>query len=60
MVLTSILAFVLIAGIPSLEFAQNDTMSVDNSTSSMMNATLAFAQDNDTGMTSEGGDLGMT
>lgn len=64
-VISSILAFSLIAGIPTV-FAQNDTMSMDNSTSSMMNATLptsvmnatvAFAQENDT---SEGGDMGMT
>ena len=29
-------------------------MSMDNYTSSLMNVTLAFAQENDTGMTSEG------
>jgi hypothetical protein len=61
-VISSILAFAVIAGIPAV-FAQNDTMSMDNSTSSLMNATLptsvmnvtlAFAQENDTGMTSEG------
>jgi hypothetical protein len=56
-VISSILAFAVIAGIPAV-FAQNDTMSMDNSTSSLMNATLptsvmnvtlAFAQENDTG-----------
>ncbi|MGZ5500967.1 MAG: hypothetical protein ACXWEW_07460 [Nitrososphaeraceae archaeon] len=39
----------------TLAFAQNDTMSMDNST--MMNATLAFAQVDDTGMT-QGGNMG--
>ena len=39
----------------TLAFAQNDTMSMDNST--MMNATLAFAQQDDSGMT-QGGDMG--
>jgi hypothetical protein len=52
-VISSILAFAVIAGIPAV-FAQNDTMSMDNSTSSLMNVPLAFAQENDTGMTSEG------
>ena len=59
-VISSILALALIAGIPDV-FAQNDTMSMDNSTSSIMNATLAFAQqENDKQMTSEDGDKGMT
>ena len=65
----SILALALIAGIPDV-FAQNDTMLMNNSTSSMMNATLptsvmnatlTFAQqENDKGITSEDGDKGMT
>jgi hypothetical protein len=71
-VITSILAFVLIAaaglstpfenvlgqeGAITPEGSVNDTMSGQNA-SQWTNATLAFAQEDDTGMTSEGGDMG--
>ena len=68
-VITSILAFVLIAPGLSTTFVNvlaqegfttedlvNETIDLGNDTT-MMNATLAFAQEDDTGMT-QGGDMG--
>ena len=47
---TTLLVAVLAIGIFGINnsFAQNDTMSMGNDTSGMMNATLAFTQGNDT------------
>jgi hypothetical protein len=68
-IISSLLAFVLIPRIPTAfenisaqegaitpEGSVNDTMSGGNATQ-WANATLAFAQEDNTGMTSEGGDM---
>ena len=56
MIISSILVFSLIAGLPSI-CAQNDTMSMDNYNYDECN--IEFVQFNDKRMMSEGGDMGM-
>jgi hypothetical protein len=56
MIISSILVFSLIAGLPSI-CVQNDTMSMDNYNYDECN--IEFVQFNDKRMMSEGGDMGM-
>ena len=56
MIISSILVFSLIAGLPSI-CVQNDTMSMDNYNYDECN--IEFVKFNDKRMMSEGGDMGM-